>query len=105
MAGADKLHLLGHEAELFRRQVIKLKNKSPVKVAISVQRPVVDISLLFVLLHTRHPAEVGIGCFFVLNKMAFIRLEYETLSINSFESNVPFNIDVTHTFSCDAGLI
>lgn len=58
MAGADKLHLLGHEAELFRRQVIKLKNKSPVKVAISVQRPVVDISLLFVLLHTRHPAVV-----------------------------------------------
>lgn len=55
----DKPYLLGHQAELFSRQEIKFKNKSPVKVAIAVQRPVVDISFLFVLLHTRHPAGVG----------------------------------------------
>lgn len=52
----DKPHLLGHEAEFFSRQEVEVKDEPPVKVAISVQRPVVDISLLLVLLHAWHPA-------------------------------------------------
>lgn len=47
---------MGHEAQLFRRQVVKVKNKPPVEVAISVQRPVVDVRLLLAVLHPRHPA-------------------------------------------------
>lgn len=51
-----KPHLLGHETKLFGRQVLEFKDEPPVKVAISVQRPVVDISFLLVLLHAWHPA-------------------------------------------------
>lgn len=54
-----KFYLLGHEAELLGRQVVKLEHKPPVKVAISIQRPVVDICLLFVHLHAGHPAVKG----------------------------------------------
>lgn len=57
LTGQDKLHLLGHEAELFSRQEVELEDKPPVKVAVSIQRPVVDISLLLVFLHARHPAD------------------------------------------------
>lgn len=64
----DELNLLGHKAELLGRQEVKLENKSPVKVAVSIQRPVVDISLLFILLHTRHPAVVGIEGFLYKTK-------------------------------------
>lgn len=49
-------YLLGNKAELFSWQVVKAKDKPPVKVSVSIQRPVVDVSLLFVLLHARHPA-------------------------------------------------
>lgn len=53
-----KPHLLGHQAELFCWQVVEVKDKPPIKVAIPVQRPVVDISLLLVLLHAWHPAGI-----------------------------------------------
>ncbi|TNN74624.1 hypothetical protein EYF80_015171 [Liparis tanakae] len=53
----DTPHLLGNQAELFSRQVLKVKDEPPVEVAVSVQRPVVDVSLLLVVLHARHPAD------------------------------------------------
>lgn len=54
---SDTPHLLGNQAELFSRQVLKVKDEPPVEVAVSVQRPVVDVSLLLVVLHARHPAD------------------------------------------------
>ena len=56
---SEEPHLLGHEAELFSRQILKGEDEPPVKVTVSVQRPVVDIRLLLVVLHAWHPAGTG----------------------------------------------
>lgn len=55
----DGPYLLGNEAKLFSRQVVELKDKPPVEVTVSIQRPVVDVSFLLVLLHAWHPAGKG----------------------------------------------
>lgn len=52
-------HLPGDHAELFCRQVVEGEDIPPVEVAISIQRPVVDVSLLLVLFHAWHPAARG----------------------------------------------
>lgn len=44
------------DTQLFCRQVVKLKNEPPVEVSITVQGSVVNISLLFLVLHTWHPS-------------------------------------------------
>lgn len=88
MIVSDKLHLLGHEAELFSRQEVEIEDEPPVKVAVSVQRPVVDVSLLLVLLHAWHPAGNA-------NNSSFVILQLSTLHAthiwNLKETNIIVN--------------
>ncbi|KAK0154255.1 Alanyl-tRNA editing protein Aarsd1 [Merluccius polli] len=68
----SRLHLSGVlaggiRAELLRGQVVKVEDEPPVEVAVSVQRPVVDVGLLLVLLHAWHPAAGAKGTAFVIS--------------------------------------
>lgn len=53
----DLTHFLRDHAQLFCRQVVKLKDIPPVEISIPIQGSVVYISLLLVVFHTQHPSK------------------------------------------------
>lgn len=50
-------HFSWDNAQLFCGQVVKVKNEPPVEITITIQGSVMDVRLLFLLLHSWHPSE------------------------------------------------
>lgn len=87
--------------QLFSRQVVKLVNEPPVEISITIQGSVMDIGLLFLLLHSWHPSGKHKNIKFTLAS----RQRKEKWVEKYFMRHLPFNIDIAHVLSSDAGFI
>lgn len=94
-------YFLWDNAQLFCRQVVKLVNEPPVEISITIQGSVMDIGLLFLLLHSWHPSGKRKNIEFILaSRQRKVGRKYF-----GFIRHLPFNIDITHVLSSDACFI
>lgn len=61
-----KTYLFGNDTELLCWEIVKRKNKSPVKVPFTIQWSIVNIRFLLIFFITRHPSENTEGCVWCL---------------------------------------